>query len=107
MQYLVSPKATWEGAMILKRDSHLLRLEQKRSDVISALADSSQSAADEERLRLRLAEIEDAIEAIPANGADGLMVKWRYFKYWEANVSRGPRKSALLAFEDSLHRVVG
>ena len=93
--------------MILKKNSQLLHLEQKRDEVISALADSPQSAAEKERLRLRLAEIEDAIEAIPANGADGLMVKWRYFKYWEANVSRGPRNAALLAFEDSLHRVVG
>ena len=93
--------------MILKKNSQLLQLEKKRDEVISVLANSSQSTAENERLRLRLAEIEDAIEALPANSADGLMVKWRYFKYWESNVSHGPRKAALLAFEDSLHRVIG
>jgi hypothetical protein len=93
--------------MILKRDSQLLDLEQKRAAVISALADTPLPTAETERLQLRLAELEDAIEAIPANGPDGLMVKWRYFLYWQSESGYGPRKAALTAFEDSLNRVVG
>jgi len=57
---------------------------------------------------MRLTVLEDAIEATPADGPDGLMVKWRYFRCWQRDIGSGPATDAALhAFERDLCRIVG
>ena len=85
----------------------LIDLEQQRQNVITALTDRSLSTVECERLHMRLAVLEDAIEATPAVGPDGLMVKWRYFRHWQRDVGNGPAHCRSEAFERDLCRIVG
>lgn len=90
-------------------DSALLDLERRRIALIAAWHADPRSLTDDEFNAYgdRLDEIDEAIIATPAQGRDGLLVKWRHVQYnLDLGIGEGT-DAAVDAFEADLLRLAG
>lgn len=101
------------GHTLPGNDALLLDLERRRDETIqawNAAVDASSRMANEafDAWGEAVNELDELITATPAEGREGLLVKWRNVTYWHdmSYSGEGP-DGAVDAFETDLLRIVG